>query len=74
MTDPIPLRGPRCPMCRKPARRPYLPFCSARCRTLDLGNWLGERYRIAAAVPEEAEQESDLAAADPDADEPDGRA
>jgi len=22
------------------------PFCSSRCKLLDLGNWLGERYRI----------------------------
>jgi len=30
------------------ARRdnPTFPFCSERCRTIDLGNWLGESYRI----------------------------
>ena len=22
------------------------PFCSERCRTIDLGRWLDERYRI----------------------------
>jgi uncharacterized protein len=22
------------------------PFCSARCRTIDLGRWLGEEYRF----------------------------
>jgi hypothetical protein len=22
------------------------PFCSSRCRLVDLGNWLGGRYRI----------------------------
>ena len=25
----------------------FYPFCSARCRLIDLGNWLGEKYRIA---------------------------
>jgi endogenous inhibitor of DNA gyrase (YacG/DUF329 family) len=24
------------------------PFCSARCKTVDLGRWLGETYRIPA--------------------------
>jgi uncharacterized protein len=37
-------------MCGKPAgprpgNRAY-PFCSDRCRLLDLGKWLGEEYRI----------------------------
>ena len=25
---------------------PEHPFCSPRCRTIDLGRWLDERYRI----------------------------
>jgi len=25
---------------------PEYPFCSKRCRTIDLGRWLGEGYRI----------------------------
>jgi endogenous inhibitor of DNA gyrase (YacG/DUF329 family) len=32
------------------AEWPQFPFCSARCRTIDLGRWLGEKYRI--GVPE----------------------
>lgn len=42
--------APRCPTCRKPVTwegNPHRPFCSERCRTLDLGNWAAERYRIA---------------------------
>ncbi len=41
---------PRCPTCRRDvdqAETPAYPFCSERCRTIDLGNWLGESYRIA---------------------------
>jgi len=37
----------RCPQCRKqfdPADSPSLPFCSERCRLVDLGGWLDERY------------------------------
>jgi endogenous inhibitor of DNA gyrase (YacG/DUF329 family) len=28
------------------AEWPEFPFCSARCRTIDLGRWLGEKYRL----------------------------
>ena len=40
----------RCPTCRAPVRwedNPYRPFCSERCRMVDLGNWAAERYRVA---------------------------
>jgi endogenous inhibitor of DNA gyrase (YacG/DUF329 family) len=41
----------KCAMCGRPvAPRPgnrSYPFCSDRCRLLDLGKWLGEEYRIA---------------------------
>lgn len=44
----------QCPICKKsvPQRdasgqpNPSLPFCSQRCRTIDLGRWLGEKYQI----------------------------
>jgi len=40
----------RCPICGdrvppRPANRAW-PFCTDRCRLLDLGKWLGEGYRI----------------------------
>ena len=46
--DPvIPLpAGARCPVCGKPARGGHQPFCSARCRDIDLGRWLKGYYRI----------------------------
>ena len=25
---------------------PEYPFCTKRCRTIDLGRWLGEGYRV----------------------------
>jgi len=43
----------RCPICgqvmqgQSEAEWPQFPFCSPRCRTIDLGRWLGEQYRIA---------------------------
>lgn len=38
-----------CPSCGVPAEadgNPSRPFCSERCRLLDLEGWLGERYAI----------------------------
>ncbi len=35
-----------CPICRKKAVEKYMPFCSSRCADIDLGGWLGEKYRV----------------------------
>jgi len=43
-----------CPICKKPVSKPppaaggksFLPFCSERCKLIDLGRWLGGRYQI----------------------------
>jgi tRNA threonylcarbamoyladenosine biosynthesis protein TsaE len=37
-----------CPICRTPASPDdsTYPFCSDRCRLVDLGHWLDERYRV----------------------------
>lgn len=54
-----------CPQCRKPvtwAGNTFRPFCSERCRLLDLGAWADESYRIAAGssdAPGEDRQEPD---------------
>lgn len=41
---------PRCPTCKGPAAprpaNPAAPFCSERCRLVDLGKWLSEDFRI----------------------------
>jgi endogenous inhibitor of DNA gyrase (YacG/DUF329 family) len=38
----------RCPICKKEAvpGSADFPFCSERCRTVDLGNWASEKYVI----------------------------
>jgi len=33
----------------------YRPFCSARCRDVDLGHWFGERYTVPATEPGDEE-------------------
>jgi len=39
---------PPCPSCRRPRDARYRPFCSARCRDVDLGRWLDGSYAIPA--------------------------
>jgi endogenous inhibitor of DNA gyrase (YacG/DUF329 family) len=36
----------RCPICGSKAEAGYRPFCSVRCRDVDLGRWLGGAYAI----------------------------
>ena len=39
----------KCPICGEPTKwkdNPDRPFCSERCRTIDLGNWASEDYRV----------------------------
>jgi endogenous inhibitor of DNA gyrase (YacG/DUF329 family) len=48
-----------CPICRKETTyqgNPYRPFCSERCRMLDLDNWLSGRYRIPVSQEREVRQ------------------
>jgi uncharacterized protein len=35
-----------CPVCGKPANPATLPFCSPRCRDVDLNRWLSGSYVI----------------------------
>lgn len=37
---------------------PYRPFCSRRCKLVDLGKWLNEDYRISEEIPPELLDES----------------
>jgi endogenous inhibitor of DNA gyrase (YacG/DUF329 family) len=40
----------RCPTCRRDVdweAAPFRPFCSERCRLIDLGAWLTEQHTIA---------------------------
>jgi endogenous inhibitor of DNA gyrase (YacG/DUF329 family) len=39
----------KCPICGKPATEASKPFCSERCRDVDLNRWLSDSYRIPAA-------------------------
>ncbi len=49
-----PLRKQRpCPECGNQSNREHYPFCSDRCRNLDLSRWLNGSYAIPVAEDEE---------------------
>ncbi|HEX4605960.1 MAG TPA: DNA gyrase inhibitor YacG [Candidatus Angelobacter sp.] len=52
-------RSLRCPICRTlvTSASEDFPFCSDRCRTIDLGKWASGKYVISTAIndPEELE-------------------
>jgi hypothetical protein len=52
----------RCPICKEPTALPFRPFCSARCRDVDLSRWLKGGYAIAGGQPEADEDGEDAAA------------
>lgn len=50
----------RCPTCKKPIdpKLATAPFCSERCRQVDLGRWLGENYSLPVYRLDEDEEEA----------------
>jgi endogenous inhibitor of DNA gyrase (YacG/DUF329 family) len=70
----------RCPTCQSEARpraqNAAFPFCSPRCRAIDLGKWFTEEYRVPGTplAADEHGRESRTEDADPQQseDEPDG--
>jgi uncharacterized protein len=42
-----------CPICRKPASGAALPFCSSRCRDVDLNRWFTGSYVVPGKDDEE---------------------
>lgn len=47
----------RCPICKKTVKSadPDFPFCSGRCRTIDLGKWASGDYVISSPVKDAEE-------------------
>ena len=50
----------RCPICKDTTKHDasnlFRPFCSERCRLIDLGKWVDEKYSIADASLDEHAQ------------------
>lgn len=69
----------KCPICSTPvtppakpalpgAARSYFPFCSDRCRMVDLGRWLTGQYAIPGESIAEDERPEAAKPRDPDAE------
>jgi len=48
----------KCPICKKEVseRDRYYPFCSERCKLIDLGNWASGRYVISTPIRPDSER------------------
>jgi hypothetical protein len=46
-----------CPICGKPATEASHPFCSERCRDVDLNRWLSNSYAIPGRKEEDEDEE-----------------
>jgi endogenous inhibitor of DNA gyrase (YacG/DUF329 family) len=48
-----------CPICKNTTtweENPWRPFCSERCKLIDLGKWVSEEYKIPVKTEEETEE------------------
>ena len=56
----------RCPICKKPVKNsePDFPFCSDRCRRIDLGKWASGAYVIASPVDDTSDSISSASSPD----------
>ena len=56
----------QCPVCRKKVafKSPNMPFCSDRCRIIDLGDWASEKHVISTPMHRN-EFDGELEAVDP---------
>lgn len=51
----------KCPICKKevPLTDRFAPFCSERCKLIDLGNWASGKYVISTPVRPEDDEDAD---------------
>lgn len=63
---PSPIAKPRlvsCPNCGSDSvyapSNPHRPFCSERCRKIDLGAWASESFRVPAEAPPDDQEFGD---------------
>jgi uncharacterized protein len=63
MPNPLQLH---CPICKKPVEKddPDFPFCSERCRTIDLGKWASGQYVISSPLKDTADEFEEESEAD----------
>jgi endogenous inhibitor of DNA gyrase (YacG/DUF329 family) len=59
----------KCPVCKKvevALGAAEFPFCSDRCRTIDLGNWASGKYVISTPLPPGGADEDSVIESDED--------
>ena len=49
----------RCPICGQPRQPEFRPFCSRRCRNVDLGRWFNQVYAVPAVDPADNDDDED---------------
>jgi uncharacterized protein len=56
----------KCPICKKPVEpdSAFNPFCSERCKIIDLGNWASEKYVISTPVQADEAEDDDVPRSD----------
>ena len=51
----VPVKQVKCPVCGGPSvyapSNPFRPFCSERCKNIDLGAWANEEFRLPEDAP-----------------------
>ncbi len=66
MTERRQVSCPRCgTRCLYAPSNPFRPFCSERCKQVDLGAWATESYRVEATPPQEADPSTEDASLPP---------
>jgi uncharacterized protein len=57
----------KCPICKKDvaAGGGFYPFCSERCKIIDLGNWATEKYVISTPAQPTGSEDDDIASHEP---------
>jgi uncharacterized protein len=61
------MKEQKCPICKKKLKKTssesirdkYFPFCSERCKLVDLGAWFDSDYKVISPVPDKSSQEDD---------------
>lgn len=49
---------PACPICQKPVTAEMKPFCSARCREVDMNRWFTGNYAVPAVELDDVDMEA----------------
>jgi len=67
MPDIKPWPAKSCPICGKPTQEAFKPFCSKRCRDVDLNRWLSGVYSVPVKEEENEDEMPIVPKQDPDA-------